>query len=318
MKYGEFNFIDDIRRMFADMPNHDFEGIGDDCSVLPIGNEVLVFTADMLNEGVHFLTDKSSAYQIGYKSLMVNISDVAAMGATPVATLLSLALPKHRFGMWSEEFMRGYYAASERYGVKLIGGDTTKSEGVVCVNVTAIGRAPQTNIKRRSSAQIGDVVVVTGVLGASAAGLRDILSGKLDTDNAKTHCVPEACVEEGLWLGKQAAVRAMMDISDGLASDLPHILHESGVSAVITEKDIPIAQGATLDDALCGGEDYQLLLTIDKVYADKVAEEYQKKFKQPLYVIGRVVASDNGECRLQLDNGEGVLLELKESGFHHF
>lgn len=101
--YGEFDFINDIRELFAKMPKNDFEGIGDDCAVLPMGDEALVFTSDMLNEGIHFLTDKSTAYQIGYKSLMVNISDVAAMGATPVATLLSLALPEERFGEWSVE-----------------------------------------------------------------------------------------------------------------------------------------------------------------------------------------------------------------------
>ncbi|MBQ1224635.1 MAG: hypothetical protein IIX82_01590 [Alistipes sp.] len=125
--YGEFDFIGDIREMFAKLPKRGFEGIGDDCAVLPMGDEVLVFTSDMLNEGVHFLTDKSTAYQIGYKSLMVNISDVAAMGATPVATLLSLALPEERFGEWSNSFMEGYYEASKKYGVKLVGGDTTKS-----------------------------------------------------------------------------------------------------------------------------------------------------------------------------------------------
>ena len=253
--YGEFDFIADIRKMFARVPNNNFEGIGDDCAVLPMGDEVLVFTSDMLNEGVHFLADKSSAYQIGYKSLMVNISDVAAMGAKPVATLLSLALSEERFGEWSADFMRGYHAASKKYGVKLVGGDTTKSESGVCVNVTAIGRAPQANVKRRSSAKVGDVVMVTGKLGASAVGLRDVLSGKLTTRNAKIHLMPEARVEEGVWLGEQPEVRAMMDISDGIASDLQHILDESKKRAVVVEKSIPIAKGATLADALCGGED---------------------------------------------------------------
>ena len=145
--YGEFDFIADIREMFAKMPKNGFEGIGDDCAVLPVGDEALVFTSDMLNEDVHFLTDKSTAYQIGYKSLMVNISDVAAMGAKPVATLLSLALPQERFGEWSADFMEGYHDASAKYGVKLVGGDTTKSKSGVCINVTAIGRAPLSNIK---------------------------------------------------------------------------------------------------------------------------------------------------------------------------
>ena len=117
-EYGEFDFIESIRDMFAALPKNGFEGIGDDCAVLPIGDEALVFTSDMLNEGVHFLTDKSTAFQIGYKSLMVNISDVAAMGAKPVATLLSLALPKERFGDWSFHILvcmsRGYRGKTTR------------------------------------------------------------------------------------------------------------------------------------------------------------------------------------------------------------
>ena len=112
--YGEFDFIADISEMFAKMPKNGFEGIGDDCAVLPIGDDALVFTSDMLNEGIHFRCDISTPYQVGYKSMMVNISDVAAMGAKPVATLLSLALPEERFGEWSKEFIRGYHAASKK------------------------------------------------------------------------------------------------------------------------------------------------------------------------------------------------------------
>ena len=287
--YGEFDFINDIRELFAKMPKNDFEGIGDDCAVLPMGDEALVFTSDMLNEGIHFLTDKSTAYQIGYKSLMVNISDVAAMGATPVATLLSLALPEDKFGEWSVEFMRGYHRASKKYGVKLVGGDTTKSESGVCISVTAIGRAPLANIKRRKSAKVGDVVMVTGELGASAAGLRDVLAGKLRTRNAKTHLMPEAQVLEGEWLGVQDAVHAMCDISDGIASDLQHILDESKKSAIVSE--LPIAKGAEWDDAFGGGEDYQLLLTVDRRKADELSQRFEAEFGRPLYKIGTLLYS---------------------------
>ncbi len=319
MKYGEFDFIGDIRQMFAQLPNNGFEGIGDDCSVLPIGSdEALVFTADMLNEGVHFLTDKSSAYQIGYKSLMVNISDVAAMGAVPVATLLSLALPEERFGAWAEEFMQGYLAASKKYNVTLVGGDTTKSLSGVCVNVTAIGRVSQSNIKRRSAAKVGDVVAVTGALGASAAGLRDVLNGVLNTENAMFHLMPEARVREGEWLGLQGAVNAMMDISDGVASDLQHILDESRISAIISENKIPVAKGATLEDALYGGEDYQLLLTIDKALSEMVLKNFHMAFGEPLYIIGRVVASENDECKVMIEGDDGRLFDLEKRGYRHF
>lgn len=316
--YGEFDFIGDIRNMFADMPKRGFEGIGDDCAVLSMGNEALVFTSDMLNEGVHFLAEKSSAYQIGYKSLMVNISDVAAMGAKPVATLLSLALPEERFGEWSQSFMEGYYEASKKYGVKLVGGDTTKSESGICISVTAIGRAPKSNIKRRSAAKAGDVVMVTGELGASAAGLRDVLNGKLRTRNAKIHLMPEAQVLEGEWLGKQEAVHAMCDVSDGVASDLQHILDESKKAAIISA--LPIAKGAKWNDAFGGGEDYKLLLTVDESRADDLAKRYKRKFGTSLYIIGRVVKPncDVYDIGIETEEGEVMSCSAGWGGYRHF
>ena len=316
--YGEFDFIGDIRDMFAKVPKNGFEGIGDDCAVLSMGDEALLFTSDMLNEGVHFLTDKSTAYQIGYKSLMVNISDVAAMGAKPVATLLSLALPKERFGEWSKSFMEGYYEASKKYGVKLVGGDTTKSESGVCISVTAIGRASKANIKRRSKAKTGDVVMVTGELGASAAGLRDVLAGKLRTRNAKIHLMPEAQVLEGEWLGKQEAVHAMCDVSDGIASDLQHILDESKKSAIISA--LPVAKGAKWNDAFGGGEDYKLLLTVDKSQADDLAKRFERKFGTPLYNIGRIIKPNCDVYNIGIERKDGgvIFSSAGWGGFHHF
>ncbi len=318
--YGEFDFIADIRDLFARVPNNGFEGIGDDCAVLPIGDEALVFTSDMLNEGIHFLTDKSTAYQIGYKSLMVNISDVAAMGAKPVATLLSLALPKERFGEWSADFMKGYHAASKKYDVALIGGDTTKSESGVCVNVTAIGRAPLGNIKRRSAAEFGDAIMVTGKLGASKVGLDNVLEGKLTTKNAKIHLMPEARVAEGIWLGEQAEVHAMMDISDGIASDIEHILNSSKLSVILVKKNIPIARGANINWALCGGEDYELLFTVDRHKADELAQRFEEKFGKPLYNIGRVVRQKGESCFVGVEREDGEIMEmvLGASGYRHF
>ena len=316
--YGEFDFIGDIRDMFAKVPKNGFEGIGDDCAVLPMGDEALLFTSDMLNEGVHFLTDKSTAYQIGYKSLMVNISDVAAMGARPVATLLSLALPEERFGEWSKSFVEGYYEASKKYGVKLVGGDTTKSESGVCISVTAIGRASKANIKRRSKAKTGDVVMVTGELGASAAGLRDVLAGKLRTRNAKIHLMPEAQVLEGEWLGKQEAVHAMCDVSDGIASDLQHILDESKKSAIISA--LPVAKGAKWNDAFGGGEDYKLLLTVDKSQADDLAKRFERKFGTPLYNIGRIIKPNCDVYNIGIERKDGgvIFSSAGWGGFHHF
>lgn len=166
----EFGFIDRIKDLFATLPDNGFEGIGDDCAVLPVGGgESLVFTTDMLAEGVHFLRAATSSRELGRKSLAVNLSDVASMGARPVATLLSLSLPDDATGAWAEEFMQGYRELSQEFGVTLAGGDTTRSAAGITINVTAIGRAADTHIKRRSGAHPGDVIFTAGALGASGA-----------------------------------------------------------------------------------------------------------------------------------------------------
>ena len=166
----EFGFIDSIRRLFAELPDNGFEGIGDDCAVLPLGDGTsLLFTADLLTEGVHFLRAATSARELGRKSLAVNLSDIAAMGARPVATLLSLALPADAEDAWTAEFTEGYRELSARYGAALVGGDTTRSAGGITINVTAIGRAPDAHVKRRDAAREGDIVFVAGELGASGA-----------------------------------------------------------------------------------------------------------------------------------------------------
>jgi thiamine-monophosphate kinase len=162
--------------------------------------------------------------------------------------------------------------------------------------------------------------MVTGKLGASAAGLRDVLAGKLSTRNAKIHLMPEARVEEGAWLGEQAEVHAMMDISDGVASDLQHILDKSKKSAIIVEQNIPIAKGATIDDAFCGGEDYELLLTVDKRKADELAQRFEEKFGKPLYNIGRVVRPNYDCYDIAIERKDGDILHssIGWGGYHHF
>ena len=285
----EFGFIDRIRELFAGIPDNGFEGIGDDCAVLPDGHgESLVFTADLLTQGVHFLREATSARELGRKSLAVNLSDVASMGARPVATLLSLCLPADATDAWAEEFMRGYRELSARFGTALIGGDTTRSAGGITINVTAIGRAADRHLKRRSDARAGDIVFVGGELGASGTGLRDILAGRIDTPLAAVHRNPQPQVAEGIWLGARGEVHAMMDISDGLASDLRHILERSGVGAEIDTDRIPVAEGSDLRTAACAGEDYKLLFTVAPEAAEELAADFCARFGTPIYPIGRI------------------------------
>lgn len=311
MKKSEFGFIGDIATMFGALPHHDFEPIGDDCTVLPMGDEALVMTTDMLIEDIHFLRGASSAEEVGEKSLMVNISDVAAMGAKPVATLLSIALPESAQGEWSEQFMSGYYEASKREGIALVGGDTTASRDKIAINVVAIGRAPLSNIKRRSDAKVGDAICITGKLGISSKGLVDIMFGDLNTAAAKAHRRAQARTREGLFLGTCNEVHAMMDISDGIASDIKHIMERSKVGARIELNTIPTDYDIRY--ATTGGEDYELLLTVAPESVESLAKALYKATGTTLTKIGEITDTKDVEW---LEDGKPTELELK--GFTHF
>ena len=311
MKKSEFSFIGDIATMFGSLPHHGFEPIGDDCTVLPMGDEALVMTTDMLVEDVHFLREASSPEEIAHKSLMVNISDVAAMGAKPIATLLSLSLPESAQGEWSEAFMRGYYEASSNHNVALVGGDTTASRDRITINVVAIGRVCRSNIKRRSAAEVGDIIAVTGKLGASSKGLVDLMFGDLNTEAARIHRMAQARVTEGVWLGEQKEVHAMMDISDGIASDIKHIMEQSGVGADIELSAIPTDYDIRY--ATTGGEDFELLLTVAEESFGAVATALRSATGTELTAIGRI--TEGGELRWLED---GVPTEIDLKGFTHF
>ncbi len=310
----EFGLIDHIKGLCSALPTNSFEGIGDDCAIFEMGEEALLFTSDMLIERVHFLRDATSPYDLGRKSLSVNLSDIAAMGAQPIATLLSLSIPKELTGEWIEEFMRGYTELSAEHGVALIGGDTTGAKADFGINVTAIGRCSKSNVKRRSAAKEGDVIFVSGLLGGSGAGLADILEGRYDTPEATLHKRPSARVPEGIWLGGRLEVNAMMDISDGVASDLRHILKASSVGAQIELTQIPHAAAVTLQQALCSGEDYELLFTAAAESALSLQLDYQAHFGKELYPIGKIVA---GECDI-LWLRDGVPHNGDFCGFTHY
>lgn len=268
--------IEDIRRMFT-VPAG-ITGIGDDCAVIPqrSGDDTLVST-DMLVEGSHFLLDDISAYQLGWKAAAVNFSDIAAMGGSPVGSFLALALPAGLPDGWVESFMEGYRDISAKYAFPLLGGDTTASQDRLCICVTVLGKSLSGRCLKRSGARPGDLVCVTGTLGDSAAGLQAILKHCPRTDEVpyliERHYFPQPRIEEGLALAQCPGVHAAMDISDGIASDLRHILDASGVGARIVLQDVPMSgmmqsfcAGKGFDAyalAVGGGEDYELLFTVD-------------------------------------------------------
>lgn len=273
---GEFELIDHIKEMFP--APEGIKGIGDDCAVIPqkTGYETLVST-DMLVEGSHFLLEDITAYQLGWKSAAANFSDIAAMGGSPAGSFLALAIPESIPEGWMEDFLKGYRDISERYGFPLLGGDTTASQDRLCICVTVIGRAPAGGSRQRSDARPGDLICVTGCLGDSAAGLQAILKRLPrtgDTDKlVMKHYLPEPRIAEGIELAGNAGVHAMMDISDGVGSDLRHILEESGAGAVVNVQALPLSAEMKrfcvrngldpVELALCGGEDYELLFTVD-------------------------------------------------------
>lgn len=326
--HGEFGLIGQIKEMFLPLVPSGMEGIGDDCAVIPLGDfESLVVTTDMLVEDVHFVLDRITPEELGRKSLAVNLSDIAAMGAVPVASFLSVGLPKQTASVWKTDFLRGYKQLSACYNVPLLGGDTTAADKVV-INVVAIGKTSNTNIKRRSSARPGDRICVTGDLGSSAAGLQLLLSGRAaseeESELIRLHHNPIPHVEQGSWLGTRKEVHAMMDVSDGIASDLVHILDASSVGAWVDLSLLPCNPlmrrvcerhgWETEKLAATGGEDYVLLLTVEPYAYYDLNRMYREEFGMELTVIGEIA---EGQPQIEWrNNGEPVTAQL--SGFTHF
>lgn len=329
-KLGEFGLIEKvIAPEFKELVNKHLTGIGDDCAIIPIDEYIShIHTTDMLIEKTHFLRDRISAYQLGYKSLSVNLSDIAAMGGKPIASYLSIGLPENMEVEWVESFMKGYKVLSEKYHVPLLGGDTTCSKDKIIVNVGVTGEIAAKNIKLRSTAREGDAVCLTGNVGDSAGGLQVILNNLPGDWNTQKlldqHLTPSPHIEEGLWLSKFESVHAMMDVSDGIASDLKHICKASRLKGTIELENIPmseelIQQSETyrwnlLELSVSGGEDYVLLLTVDKNEYATLARKFLEKFSRPLYRIGFL---ERGNPEIVYLMGKKEIKNLKE-GYSHF
>ncbi|HEY6386503.1 MAG TPA: thiamine-phosphate kinase [Candidatus Acidoferrum sp.] len=277
---GEAGVLGRIGEIVAQMQTHSSRvrlGIGDDAALFKSTSGFdQILTCDWFLEGSHFLRDKHPPVAVGWKCLARSVSDVAAMGGAPRCLLLSLALPASHTGVWFDEFLQGLLRAAKRFGCVLAGGDTTRTQDIL-INVTVLGEVRTGGAVLRSGARPGDVLFVSGRLGEAELGLRLIRKGKRLASShdpiLKKHLYPEPRLELGRWLAENRLASAMMDLSDGLSTDLPRLCAASGVGARLTASKIPAARvprgeqggdAAMLDLALHGGDDYELLFTVPR------------------------------------------------------
>lgn len=238
--------------------------IGDDCAVLrlPRGHEALV-TTDFNLENIHFRRAWHPPDSVGHRCLARGLSDIAAMGGDPIAAFLSLALPRGIQQKWVDQFLRGLLRLAYRFGVPLAGGDIAQSRGGILADIAVVASVPSGKAVLRSGARGGDLVYVTGQLGGAAAVLHRLRAGKRTrARDFPAHFYPTPRLGVGRYLLEHRLASAMIDISDGLSTDLNHLCQESRVGARIVARDIPTAINADLPLALHGGDDYELLFTV--------------------------------------------------------
>jgi thiamine-monophosphate kinase len=273
-------------------------GIGDDAALFQGRREYdQILTCDWFLEGTHFLRDRHSPEAVGWKCLARAASDVGAMGGVPRCFLLSLALPATLAAAWLDEFLRGLRRAAKRFDCALAGGDTTRRKDIL-INITVVGEARRGTAVLRSSAQPGDIVFVSGRLGEAELGLERIRASKRLSNSRdplqRKHLYPEPRLALGRWLAEKRLASAMMDLSDGLSTDLPRLCAASRVGARITTAAIPTVRvpkkarhlgEKSLDLALHGGDDYELLFTVPRKKLQHVPRSYRGL---PLTAIGEI------------------------------
>ena len=343
---NEFDFIRQLREQTRSRKASPrvIAGIGDDASVIRQSSDRdLVITTDLLVEEIDFRRASAPARLLGHKALAVSLSDIAAMGARPFCSLVSIGLPKDvwRTG-FKDEFFAGYLALADRYGVTLAGGDVSESKEKIVIDSIVVGEISARRAVLRSTARPGDQIFVTGTLGGAAAGLKLIEVGAqvkqeadgrrqdADANNSDDDAIqalllrqlsPEPRVGWGIVLGEERLATAMIDISDGLSSDLAHLSNESGVGAVIDAASLPLDDHVkqlcgrrALDPlalALHGGEDFELLFTVAPENAARLPKRVDGV---SIFRIGEVT-DKAGAIRVREKNREW---ELQPEGFTHF
>lgn len=328
---GEFGFVERLTKEITTVNKETVKGIGDDAAILQFGSdEEVLITTDLFMEGVHFDLTYFPLKHLGYKVVVANISDIYAMNGTPKQITVSLGISRKFCIEDIEELYSGIRLACEQYGVDIVGGDTTSSLTGLAISITAIGTAPKGTAVRRSTAKETDLICVTGNLGAAYMGLQLLEREKIATagqDMQPDFAGKEYILERQLKPEARKEVieklrsenikpTAMMDISDGLASELMHICKQSGVGCRIYEERIPIdyqtavmAEELNLNVITCtlgGGEDYELLFTVPIADHEKVAA------MKDVRVIGHIVSDTMG---LALITRDGVEMQLKAQGW---
>lgn len=333
-KLGEFGLIDHLTKTFEIKHSSTVKSIGDDAAVINNGNWLTVISTDSLVEGIHFDLMYTPLKHLGYKSVVVNLSDIYAMNAIPHQILVSIAI-SNRFSVEGlDEFYEGIKAACDHYKIDLIGGDTTSSNKGLFINITAIGRARPERLSYRNGARPGDILCVSGDLGGAYLGLQILEREKqlfLDNPDIKPdlqdekHLVgrqlkPEARGDIIAYMAKEDITpTSMIDISDGLSSEVLHICKESNVGILLEEGKVPlhpdterVALMFNMDPITCalsGGEDYELLFSVDPGDLDKI------RVMPDIYIVGEVTDPEMGAV---LKTTGGNFHKLTAQGWVHF
>lgn len=304
-------------------------GIGDDAAVLPLSSEqALVISKDILAENVHFRLNYFSPEALAHKALHSNFSDLAAMGVKPLFVMLGISIPPHLDAIWTKNFLAVFAKVCKENNVNLIGGDTTAAASELFLSITVFGFSPPKFIKYRSAAKVGDLICVTGNLGGAHLGLL-ALERKLDGFEyyKNKQLFPRARTAEGLFLGQYSSslfpIHSMLDISDGLFIDLQRLCEASKVGAVLQvdkiptdpdfEKTVQLLGIDPIQAKLGGGEDYELLFTVDAESFFDLQINFRQKFKSNIFSIGQIVK----ESGVYLEK-DGQPLQLKVQIFEHF
>jgi len=331
---GEFGLIDHLTKDLKMRHANTIKGVGDDAAVIDGGSDVLLVSSDMLIEGIHFDLMYHPLKHLGYKAVIINLSDIYAMNGHPEQVTVNLGL-SNRFSVEAlEELYFGMKTACDLYNVDLVGGDTCSSNKGLVISITAIGRAAKEKVVYRSGAKPGDIVSVTGDLGAAYLGLQilerekqlylsqpDIQPDLEGQDYlVERQLKPEARKDIIDYMAKQDILpTAMIDISDGLASEMKHICKSSGTGGFVEEKNLPIKHEVEmmalkfhLDPTTCalnGGEDYELLFACDPADLDKL------RVMPDIHIIGEITDTGDG---VNLHSSGGKIHGLKAQGWQHF